>query len=326
MKNTRIQVRDCEQSKTTMAELGIDYQCVDVLVGDIDRRDNQLQGRCSVRNYDHNLAKEYCSQMKAGAVFPWIVLQKKKSGKYRVACGRHRLEAMIQAFGQTATVLCAVVSESIEDAKLLALSARENTKNGYRQSQVDLAAVAAESLLRIPLPANSKEHAQSVINATAHEMGADRRNVKSEYYYRLALKDMVHLKLPSPNNKLTLENLWRLPKSQGTWVNICRAASRFRQTPGLTDILRSIRLDKVDPESVEQEIVSRCESVLADHGKVAFKRQLQDPVEKLFDLLSLADSELECLPESKTMAEEKVEEIGEFITALKVKWSRWSKS
>ena len=82
----------------------------------------------------------------------------------------------------------------------------------------------------------------------------------------------------------------------------------------------------MEPESVEQEIVSRCESVLADHGKVAFKRQLQDPVEKIFDLLSLVDSELECLPESKTMAEEKVEEIGEFITALKVKWSRWSKS
>jgi hypothetical protein len=137
---------------------------------------------------------------------------------------------------------------------------------------------------------------------------------------------MTQLGLSSPNNKLALENLWRLPKSQSTWINICRAVSRFRQTPDLTGILRAIRLDKVLPESVEEEIVTRCEKAMADYGKVAFKRQLQDPVDKLFELLNLADAEIDSLPQSSEMAQEKVEEIGEFITAVKVKWSRWSKT
>lgn len=326
MNKTTIIVRDCEQSIVTMTELGIDYECKEILLDEIDSKDNQLQGRTSVRNYDANLVKEYCSQMKAGAVFPWIVVQKKKSGKHRVVCGRHRLAAMIEAFGRTATVMCAVVSDATDDTKLLCLSARENTKNGYRQSHADLAAIAAETLLKMPLAVNAKEHPPAVIHSIADEIGAVRKNVKSEYYYRLAFRSMTDLGLSSPNNKIALENLWRLPKSQGTWANICRAVSRFRQTPDLTGILRSIRLDKVQPESVEQEIVTRCESVMSEHGKVAFKRQLQDPVDKLFELLSLADSEIDCLPESSLMAQEKVEEIGEFITAVKVKWSRWSKT
>lgn len=326
MSDSTITVKDCEQSIETMAELGIEYRCTPVLLDDIDSKDNQLQGRTSVKSYDFNLAKEYCSQMKAGAVFPWIVVQKKKSGRYRVVCGRHRLAAMLDAFGKTAVVKCAVVSDDTEDTKLLAMSARENSKNGYRQSQADLAAVAAEALLKMPLSGNAKEHSPAVVHSVADEMGAVRRSVKGEYYYRLALKSMTQLGLSSPNNKLALENLWRLPKSQSTWTNICRAVSRFRQTPDLTGILRAIRLDKVQPESVEEEIVNRCEKAMADYGKVAFKRQLQDPVDKLFELLSLADAEIDSLPQSSEMAQEKVEEIGEFITAVKVKWSRWSKT
>ena len=110
----------------------------------IDRRDRLLQTRRNTFGSDKEIVQEYAEDMKAGHLFPTVILARYQRGNLTIACGNHRLDSA-KAAGFTKINNAYVVQLPVEsDAeypiiieKLRSLSRQDNNKHGIRTSRAE---------------------------------------------------------------------------------------------------------------------------------------------------------------------------------------------
>lgn len=294
---------------------------VDVVrLGDIDAKDNKHQGRLNVPDVIASTVEEYAADMKAGDVFPRILLEEKGDGRFRVVGGRNRLAALLYVYGPDVSVEANIVTGHPSPESLRYVSVLENAFQGVRQPKSDIAKVVADTLLSMPLPASSTSHNTKTIRQQAEAAGADRKTVTSAYYSKLARQSMVSMGLKGSPYESVMEEAWRGWSDSSHWREIASAISQHSTLPRLAELLKQLRTDKAASSSVASAIADAA-LVTNDNGYV--RRQVQDPVDCLIEWLVMVERQFNAIDAARNMTEERADEIAGLVEAVRRAMKGW---
>ena len=311
-----------ERVQWLMDELGLAWAVVRVNVADVDLRDNTFQTRMNAAKFEAGHASDYADKMKAGAVFPMVVLQQKSPGKYRVVCGRHRATAFAMSQNGRDSYMAYVVQGDLSADQLMALSARDNNENnGFRTSNGDTARMAANYLRSgIPLPPGVRKHKRAVIARVAAEFGANESTVNGNYIALLTEKRMADVNVPYaglPSRTLQVLYNWT---DCAAWPNIAAEVAANAGLHTLTKVLEIARKEKVDGAALLSLIR---EHVAAGTTHASRQVRLKDPVTVMLEHLALAFRDFPNLAPPSNISAELREEIRDMVAAIRRAHKQW---
>jgi hypothetical protein len=303
-----------------MVSLGISWTVITVSVNDVDIKDNTYQTRRNVAESSGRVVKDYADKISLGEAFPMIVIEEKSPGRYRVVAGRHRASGYAEAQNGKSGYAAYLVDKSTPKEWLFALSARENNGNGVRQDNVETARYAASKMLEVPTPEGSRCHQQCVINSYAEAYGAHKNAVRDNYLALLVQREMMKVGVDFAGIPFTaLYVLWKWTDS-ADWKRLASVVSENRSTPGITQVIKNARRDKLDASS----LICRIE----ESAKPASRRltrcpPIKDPATVTLEHLSLALNDLKDLAAPSNLPEEQAEDIASTVEAIRLACKQW---
>lgn len=315
-----IETRENYECNEACEKQGVQYEVVVVTLGDIDARDNKYQVRLNVPDVIASTVEEYAADMKAGDVFPRMILEQKGEGRFRVVGGRHRLAALLDVYGPDADVEANVVIGRPPLESLRYVSVLENSYQGVRQPKSDIAKVVADTLLSMPLPPNSTSHNAKTIRQQSEAAGADRKTVTSAYYSKLARQSMASIGLKGSPYESVMVEAWRGWRDSSHWREIASAISQHSTLPRLAEVLKQLRIDRAAPSSVAPAIEDAA-LIANDNGYV--RRQAKDPVECLTEWLVMVERQFGAIDAARNMTEEQADEIAGLVEAVRRAMKEW---
>lgn len=298
----------------------VSCETIEIKLSDIDANDDKHQGRVDVASAKKELVDEYVTAMKAGDVFPMVLLQKKGNGRFRVIGGKHRVAAMLDAFPSDAVLKANVVVGQLTDEQLNLVSALENTYQGWRQKRSEIAKVVAATLMRMPLPLNSLQHTSTTIRQQSKQAGCHQKTVTSIYYAKLAKQAMALIGLNGSPHEVVMEEAWRWARCSH-WREIAVKINEHGELPRLGQLLKDLRLKSADPSTVATAIdeAAGIKVVSSDLSRYA----AQDPTTKMIQLLLRVESQFRAIESAKNIGEEKADEIVEMFAHVRHVMKQW---
>ena len=318
----RIVVRDDVASTVALEKLNVPFVIEQVRLGDVETADDTFQTRLGGGAFQKSMAADYSEKMKKGDIFPEITVQRKsRGGRFRVVCGRHRLHAMLLAFGPDAVVACKVVSPEIPVDTLKCVGLRDNTTNGLQQVSADAAKYVARLLVKASVEGNGIEHSNRTLNAYAINAGASPATVRTNYHALLGENVLVSMGIDvSAMTKGVLAELWRT-RTAAAFNDIVAAVKEFPSLEKLEGILKKARISKADPFLIPQQIREAGNSHFPASGKYYSRKA--DPVDVLIQHMVLSERAFASLEPRRNLDEERADEIMGAVECIRRAAKAW---
>ena len=317
-----IVVREDVASTVALEKLNVTFVIEEVRLGDVDTADDTFQTRLGGCTFIKQMVADYAERMKKGDVFPQITLQRKNRGRKRVVCGRHRLHAMLLAFGPEAVVMCKVVDAEIAPDTLKFVGLRDNTTNGLPQSTSDAARYVARRLLNVPVSGGGREHSNSTLASYAADAGAPAATVRSVYHSMLGENTLVKMGVNvSLITQGVLAELWRIGTTSA-FKDIVAAVTENPSLEGLGEILQKARVNKIDPYLIPQQIREASNSRLPAAAR-SHLRKAPDPIDVLAQHLVMAGRGFEAIEPMRNLDEERADELAGLVESVRRAMKSW---
>jgi len=199
---------------------------------------------------DPEAISDYAVCMRAGHIFPELLLAEEPNGRLVVICGWHRLSALRLA-GIT-KFRSLVVIAGYDPAAMRAISVSDNNHHGVRQSNAAGVLVAAKEIFDMPLPSGSYEQSYAVIKAESERYQRNPGSVKKMYYQLLATKALLKQGLNVKSFRMggVLEKLWANFGNTPAFLPIAQAAFHAGSTAGVEKILDQAKKNKTPHEEI----------------------------------------------------------------------------
>lgn len=263
---------------------------------------------------DEGTILEYAAKMRAGHVFPELLLVLERDNRLSLVCGAHRVGAMRKA-GIT-SFRSLVVTSGRDRWQLRALSAADNNLHGRRQSNAAGVDIAANELLIMPLPTNAAEQPYAQIKMVADRYQVLPPAVKKTYYGLLAKGALIKLgiKAASPSGMAgTLEKLWANYGNAPAFPAIARAAIEAGSRAGTEKILDQAKKNKTPHEEIPGLIL---DAQLPQTGPII------DPTKTVIATASALSRAIGKLY-SVIVENDRADEITEAMSACQVVYAGW---
>lgn len=310
-------VMDCtvdDRLRKQMQRHGIIAETRVIEVADITKNKEYQTRESGGGGVDEPTVMEYAAKMRAGDVFPELLLVLERDQRVSVVCGAHRVSAMRKA-GIT-SFRSLVVTSGRDMWQLRALSAADNNLHGRRQSNAAGVDIAANELLIMPLPTGAAEQPYAQIKMVADRYQVLPPAVKKTYYGLLAKAAFIKLGVKaalSSGMAGTYEKLWANYGNAPAFAAIARAAIEAGTRAGTEKILDQAKKNKTPHEQIPGLIL---DAQLPQTGPIA------DPTKNVIGA-ALALSRAIGKLYSVIVENDRADEITEAVSACQVVYAGW---